>query len=91
MWRLSRTETFVRTARRLVKRDPRLAQALTATLELLADDPWNPRLRIHGLKGRLKELWAVRVNFSIRLIIVLDRENKLITLLDIGSHDEVYR
>ncbi|MFV2073045.1 MAG: type II toxin-antitoxin system YafQ family toxin [Thermoanaerobaculales bacterium] len=91
MWRLSRTDTFVRTARRLVKRDPQLAQPLASALKMLAEDPRNPRLRLHRLKGPLKGLWSVRVTFSIRLVITLDSEDEHITLLDVGAHDEVYR
>jgi mRNA-degrading endonuclease YafQ of YafQ-DinJ toxin-antitoxin module len=91
MWRLGRTDTFVRTARRLVKRDPRLKPHLQATLGLLELDPHHPRLKLHQLRGALDGLWAVRVTYRIRLVLTLDEESRQIILLDIGSHDEVYR
>ena len=91
MWRLSRTDTFVRTARRFVKRNPQLAPALAATLEQLADDPRHPRLRLHRLRGQLDGLWAARVTYRIRVVLILDEDQREITLLDVGTHDEVYR
>lgn len=91
MWRLSRTETFVRTARKLVKRSPQLVPALTAALETLESDPRHPRLKLHRLHGPLEGLWAVRVSHQIRVVLVLDDDRCELTLLDVGSHDEVYR
>jgi addiction module RelE/StbE family toxin len=91
MWRLSRTESFVRTARRLVKRDPQLVAPLAAALEQLEADPRHPRLKLHQLRGNLDGLWAVRVTYRIRVVMVLHEDAREITLLDVGTHDEVYR
>ena len=91
MWRLGRTQTFVRTARRFLKRNPNLKQVLGITLELLETDPHQPRLRLHRLHGQLDGLWSVRVTPRIRLILTLDLQKNEIVLLHIGSHDEVYR
>lgn len=91
MWRLSRTNTFARTARRLVKRDARLATPLASALEQLEDDPYHPRLKLNRLHGQLEGLWAVRVTFRIRLVLLVAEDGREITLLDVGTHDEVYR
>lgn len=91
MWRLSRTDTFLRTARRLVKRDPQLAEALAATLEQLEDDPRHPRLKLHRLRGQLEGLWAARITYQIRVVFTLNEHDREIVLLDVGTHDEVYR
>jgi mRNA-degrading endonuclease YafQ of YafQ-DinJ toxin-antitoxin module len=91
MWKLSRTETFVRTARRRLKRDPQLQNAFAECLELLESDPNHPRLKLHRLRGQLDGLWAVRVTYRVRIVLALDEEERSIVLLDLGSHDEVYR
>jgi addiction module RelE/StbE family toxin len=91
MWRLRRTDTFIRTARKLATRRPQLVAPLTAALELLASDPRHPRLRLHRLHGPLEGLWAARVSYQIRLVVAVDDDQREVTLLDIGSHDEVYR
>jgi len=91
MWRLQRTDTFARTLRRLLKRSPKLASPVAAALELLEVDPFAPALRLHSLHGQLEGLWAARVTHQIRLILVLVKEEQEITLVDVGSHDDVYR
>jgi hypothetical protein len=42
---LLRSSAFVRAARRMVKRNPAVADDLRATLELLSEDAFQPRLR----------------------------------------------
>jgi mRNA interferase YafQ len=91
MWRLSRTDTFVRTARKLLRRNPQLKTAFGETLEDLEKDPQDPRLKLHRLRGQLDGLWAVRVTFQIRIVLLVDEDQHELTLLDIGSHDDVYR
>ena len=91
MWRLGRTQTFVRTARRLLKRDPNLKRPIGTAFELLEADPHHPNLKLHRFHGQLDGLWAARVTQRIRLILTIDHEEQEIILLDIGSHDEVYR
>ncbi len=91
MWRLGRTQGFVRTARRLLKRNPSLVALVGSTLQRLESDPHQPGLRLHPLRGKLEGLWSARVTPRIRVILTIDPEKKEIILLDIGSHDEVYR
>lgn len=87
MWRLRRTETFVRTARKLVKRSPQLVAPLATALELLESDPRHSRLKLHPLHGPLDGLWAVRVTYQVRLVLVLDDDRQEVTLLDVGSQE----
>jgi addiction module RelE/StbE family toxin len=91
MWRLSRTDTFARTARKLLKRSPHLLDPLAGALEQLEKDPWHPQLKLHRLRGQLDGLWAVRVTYQIRIVLLVDEGQRELTLLDIGSHDDVYR
>lgn len=60
-------------------------------LEILEQDPFDPRLRTHALSGKLEGLHAVRVTYAIRLIVRLDSEEREVVLLDLGEHDQVYR
>lgn len=91
MWRLGRTETFIRTSRRFLQRRPHLRAPVTQTLAQLEQDPFSPRLRAHALSGRLEGLHAVRVTRAVRLVVRIDRSAREIILLDLGSHDEVYK
>jgi len=90
MWQLAWTATFSRRCRKLLPRNPSLERALSTALARLADDPHHPSLRLHRLHGDLEGLWAVRVTYSVRLVIDLDESTHEITLLALGTHDEVY-
>lgn len=65
---------------------PRLAD----TLAKLADDPFQPSLRLHPLGGKLQGLQAISLTHSYRITLTLQITEQEILFVDIGSHDEVY-
>ena len=85
------TLTFLRTAKRFLRKHPALRPEFQRLLEQLEVDPAHPRLRLHPLKGRLRGKHAVSLTYSHRIVLLLRLEKDEITLLDIGTHDEVYR
>ena len=90
--KLLRSTAFVRAARRLVKRNPGAAEDLRATLELLSEDAFAPRLRTHKLKGSLTDSWACSVGYGLRIVfafVKLEGEEAIL-LETVGSHEEVY-
>jgi len=50
-----------------------------------------PHLKLHALSGKLDGCYAVSLTFSYRITLTLMVTGKEIILLDIGSHDDVYR
>jgi mRNA-degrading endonuclease YafQ of YafQ-DinJ toxin-antitoxin module len=60
-------------------------------LEDLRTDPYQRRLRLHPLTGRLSGQHAVSLTHSYRITLTLLVSEHTITLLDIGDHDAVYR
>jgi addiction module RelE/StbE family toxin len=91
MYSLVWTAGFTRSAERFVERHPELREKLAAVLRALESDPFQPHLRYHPLGGKLKGLQAVTVTYSYRILLTLEVTEREIILLDIGSHDEVYR
>ena len=89
---LLRSSAFVRNARKIIKRQPRLAQNIQNTLELLCSDPFQARLKTHKLKGELKDSYACSAGYDLRIIFkfVEYEQTKAILLESIGTHDEVY-
>ncbi len=85
------TDTFVRTARRFLKKRPELRGELEQVLQRLETTPDHPSLKLHPLKGSLKGKHAVSLTYSYRIVLILALADNEIILLDIGSHDEVYR
>ena len=90
-WTLTTTATFDRRARKFLARHPDLKPRLAETLEKLSADPFAPSLRLHALSGKLLGLQAVSLTYSYRITLTLQITEREILLLDIGSHDEVYR
>jgi len=90
-WVIQTTAAFDRQARKFLKQHPDLRARLEDVLVLLERDPFDPSIRLHALTGKLEGLQGVRINYSNRVILRLQIEGQEILLLDIGSHDAVYR
>lgn len=53
--------------------------------EILKTNPLHPSLRIHKLEGKLKGLWSIAINLSVR-IIFKPQDNGDFLFLSIGTH-----
>jgi addiction module RelE/StbE family toxin len=84
--------TFVRAARRLVKKRPEVQEALQRALESLERDAFEPGLRTHKLKGALEGSWSCSVDHDLRVVFSFVRvgETEAVLLKTVGTHDEVY-
>ena len=91
MYKLIWSAGFTRRAEQFLKQHPELKRKLAQTLRDLEKDPFQPRLRYHLLTGKLKGTQAVRRNERYRITLTILITEKEIVLLDIGSHDQVYR
>lgn len=91
MYRLVTTSRFDRRSARFRRAHPELKHRLARVLRDLEADPFQPHLRLHPLKGDLQGLHAVSVTYAYRLTLTLRITEQEVILLDIGSHDEVYR
>lgn len=74
--------------RRLKKFGPNEKAAVTEALERLVAHPRDARLKTHKLTGNLKDSWSCSAGYDLR--IVFDWQGDTVTLLDVGTHDEVY-
>jgi addiction module RelE/StbE family toxin len=94
MTNLILSSSFKRAFKAIIKRQPDLKPKIEAKLRLLADDPYNPILRTHKLKGKLSGAWACSVEYNCRIIFSFEQNQETleeeINLIDIGTHDEVY-
>jgi mRNA-degrading endonuclease YafQ of YafQ-DinJ toxin-antitoxin module len=90
-YQLISTRQFDRRLLKFRRAHPELTKQLVELLKDLEEDPFQPHLRLHPLKGKLKGLHAVRLTLSIRITLTLKFRPRQVILLDLGSHDEVYR
>jgi mRNA-degrading endonuclease YafQ of YafQ-DinJ toxin-antitoxin module len=91
LFRVFRTPAFLRALRLYLRRHPAMGEQVEAVVEQLRTDPFAPALRLHPLHGRLQGEHAVRITQGDRIVLTLLISEREIVLLDIGSHDELYR
>ncbi len=84
------TAHFTRSANKFTQDHPDLKKRFAKVLLDLEQDPFQPYLRLHPLKGELKGLHAISLTHSYRITLTLKITEKEIILIDVGSHDEVY-
>jgi len=84
------TESYIKRARRFIKKHPDLLSQYEKTLKLLEINPEHPSLRLHKLRGKLSELYSVSINITYRICIDFIIEDDKIIPVDVGTHDEVY-
>ena len=91
MYAIVTPQQFLRQARKFFKKHPELKSRFAKVLGDLQRDPFQPHLELHPLSGKLEGCHAVSLTHSYRVTLTLLVTDKEIILLDVGSHDEVYR
>ena len=81
------TTQFERALRKL---DKPLRNQVLQKVEIFKSNWQDPRLKTHKLSGSIKDIWAFRVNYSVRVIFIFEKDT-VILLLDVGSHEGVYK
>jgi mRNA-degrading endonuclease YafQ of YafQ-DinJ toxin-antitoxin module len=80
-------ESYIRRARKFLKKHPEIHSQYRKTLQLLELNPHHPSLRLHSLQGRLSGLSSVSINISYRIVLEMIIEGNEILLVSIGKHD----
>lgn len=91
MYELQWGNSFIKAFTRKTKSNVVIKSKIIDSLQLLEENPFNPKLRTHKLQGILKGLYACTVDYDLRIVFSINDESPLsIVLIDIGTHDEVY-
>ena len=90
-YRLVFTDSYNKKAAKWIKKHPALKDQYLKTLQLMELDIYHPSLRLHKLSGSLTGLSSISINISYRITLELMIQDREIILINIGSHDEVYR
>jgi mRNA interferase YafQ len=94
MHELVLTPRFERAFRRLTAKNPALQSQIEATLERMAENLTDPRLKTHRLSGQLAGLHACSVAYDCRIVFSKQKHPKTgaetLLLINIGTHEEVY-
>ncbi len=68
---------------------PKLQNQFDERLQLFVEDPTNPMLRTHPLKGTYSGYWSINISGDLRAIY-LKRGEELIIFALIGTHSQLY-
>jgi len=96
-WELINSSSFVKTVNKYTKHDTQFKNELIEILRILSENPYEPKLKTHKLKGALKGSLSCSINFNLRLIFSFEtvtdkfgKKREVIILETIGTHYEVY-
>lgn len=81
------SSNFLKRAKRLSATDQK---RLSERIEWFRIHPQDPRLKTHPLTGRLKGMYSFSLSYGKRVIYMMVKEDTAL-LVDVGSHEEVYR
>lgn len=70
------------------KKDKKLFGKVKKQLFLFKLNSRHPSLRLHKLKGNLKDAWSLSATMAFCLLFVEDSE---FYFFDMGTHDQVYK
>ncbi len=59
-------------------------------LEMFEENPHDPILRNHPLSGDLEGRRSISASFNIRIIFHVEGEYITVTMLNVGTHNQVY-
>lgn len=91
MFAIVATQYFLRRSRKFFKKHPELRERYGRVIDDLQRNPLALHLRYHSLAGEMEGLQAISLTYDYRIILTVLMVDQEIVLLDIGSHDEVYR
>ena len=91
VWKIVDTPYYRRALKRFLRKHPDLREAYDDVIRSPATDPHTPSLKLHALSGTHAGEYAVSITYRDRMTLTFVVIEHQIVLLDIGSHDDVYR
>ena len=88
MKKITFSPTFQKQLNQLQKKDKKLFEKIKKQFSLFASSPRHPSLRIHKLKGELRDVWSLSITMDFRLLFVEDTEYYF---FDMGTHNQIYK
>ena len=74
-----------------IKLPRNLRQKVRTTEQLFKREPFHPSLQNHTLHGQLKHLRSISVTNDVRIIFEEFDNYAIVLMLDVGSHNRVYK
>lgn len=88
MKKITLSPSFKKKLNRLKKKNAKLFQKVKQQFLLFEFNQQHPSLRLHKLKGDMRNVWSLSVTTNIRILFV---EDEKYYFFDIGTHDQMYK
>lgn len=88
---LVRDNKYTKIERKFFKNHSNLIDKYSNILKKLQENPFDKALKTHKLSGKLEGLYSCSLDFQYRIILSIVIVDDKIYLVDIGTHDEVYK
>ena len=88
MKKVAFSPSFQKQLIQLRQKDKKLFVKIKKQFEIFKLNPRHPSLRLHKLKGDLKNTWSLSITMDFRLLFIEDSE---FYFFDMGTHDQVYK
>ncbi len=89
-YKIEYTPKYEKKLFKFLKKHKDIVPKYKKTILLMEADPFHPSLRLHSLKGKLKDLYSLSIDMQYRITIEFYIENNRIIPVNIGTHDKVY-
>jgi len=92
MYQLIISQRFKRSYKKFIRKFSYLQENIDFALNELSKDPFSPSIFTHKLSGDLFELYACKCGYDCRILFSIEKmkKEKIIMLIDIGTHEDVY-
>lgn len=91
MFEIEYTNSFLKDMKRCKKRGYNVNELEIVLLALQKDGELPLKYKPHKLSGNLNGLWECHIKNDWLLIWNLDSKNKIITLLNTGTHSDLFK
>ncbi len=87
---ISVSHKFLKNFKKRFRNSQHVSENLEKRTEILRNQPNNPILKDHPLKGERADLRSFSITGDVRVTYKIDADNEKIIFLDIGAHNQVY-
>jgi len=88
-YKLVYDDKFIKKSVKFLKKHPDLKKRYYKILFILEENPFHPSLRLHKLKGT--DYYSISITMNYRILLYFLVVNDEIYLLDIDTHDNIYK
>ncbi len=74
-----------------LKIPPKIREKVKELIEVFQENPHNPELDNHALHGKQKGQRSISVGGDMRIIFVEENNYETVVLLNVGTHNQVYK